>query len=475
MVTRFAPSPTGDLHVGGARTALFNWLFARSRGGRFLLRIEDTDRVRSTADASRAIIEGLAWLGLDWDGEAVSQFSRQDIHRQAAESLVAAGKAYRCFSSVEEIAESKAAAKRQQRPELFESPWRNVPETEHPDRPFSVRLATPRSGETVVNDVVYGQLTWKNETLDDMIILRSDGTPTYNFAVVVDDREMKVSHVIRGDDHLPNTARQLNVYSAFGWMPPVFAHVPLILDEQGRKLSKRSGDPGLDAYSSQGFPAAAVRNYLARLGWSHGNDEFFSTEQAILWFDLSGLRRSAARLDRRKLENLSKQHLARTADEDLARQLTAYRTGAGRSKLDHAMLSKVLRAMPAAKIRAKTLKELENQLQFIWAIRPIKIDDKAKKLLGESGSALLARFAADLQMTDWSEDALRAAIEFACAREEVGFGKIAQPARAALTGQSSSPGVIDVMLVLGRSESLGRINDALQNSAGSVAEPSIST
>ena len=465
IVTRFAPSPTGFLHIGGARTALFNWLFARSRGGRFLLRIEDTDRVRSTAGAAEAIISGLQWLGLDWDGEPISQWSRRSRHRTAAESLLRSGNAYKCFSTAEEIAEAKALAIAERRSGLFRSPWRQAAASDHPDRPHSVRLKSPQSGSTVVRDTVHGSLEWQNAELDDMIILRSDGSPTYNFAVVVDDHEMAVSHIIRGDDHLTNTARQVNVYKAFGWKLPSFTHVPLILDENGRKLSKRSGDRSLESYQTEGYLPEAMRNYLVRLGWSFGDHEIFSTAQAVAWFSLEGLGKSAARLDRRKLEHLSGQHMAAADDTELLSELEKFRRRCGLVDFDPAGRSRISSALTVVKQRAKTLADLDRQLVFAIADRPIAIENKAKKALGETGLGHLRRLLPELEAGSWTRSELEDLINSACERENVGFGRIAQPLRSALTGRTASPGIVDTLLILGKPECVGRIKDVLGSSA----------
>ena len=324
VVTRFAPSPTGYLHIGGARTALFNWLYTRGRGGKFLLRIEDTDRARSTPEATDAIYAGLRWLGLDWDRDAISQFERADRHAEVAHQMLAAGTAYKCFATQEEIEAFREAARAEGRSTLFRSPWRDVDPADHPDAPFVVRVKAPRDGETVVQDEVQGSVTVRNDQLDDMVLLRSDGTPTYMLAVVVDDHDMGVTHVIRGDDHLNNASRQMLVYAAMGWDVPVWAHIPLIHGEDGKKLSKRHGALGVEEWRDQGYPASAMRNYLARLGWGHGDDEFFTTQQALEWFDLSGIKKSPARLDAKKLDNLSRQHIAAKADAELVSEIEAF-------------------------------------------------------------------------------------------------------------------------------------------------------
>ncbi len=460
-VTRFAPSPTGALHIGGARTALFSWLFARGRKGSFLLRIEDTDRARSTPEAAEEIAAGLKWLGIDWDGEIISQHSRRSRHRAAADELLRSGDAYKCFSSAEEIAEARAKAGAENRGPPFISPWRDADESRHPDKPHCLRLKAPRSGSAVVNDLVHGQVQWENRLLDDMIILRTDGSPTYNFAVVVDDHDMGVTHVIRGDDHLSNTARQLHVYAAFGWDAPAFAHVPLILDENGKKLSKRTSSVGLDAYMKAGIPPAAMRNYLARLGWSHGDDEFFTTEQAVSWFNLKGLGKSAARLNAKKLTSLSRRHLAAADDADLLKDLERFRKMRGKPSFDSDARNRVLAAMAALKTRAKTYADLDSEVAFVEAKRPIPLEDKAWKALDADGRSRLTQLLPGLEAADWTREALDSTVRAACEQKSVGFGYIAQPLRSALTGKASSPSVIDVMLVLGRGESMERIRDAV--------------
>ena len=367
VVTRFAPSPTGYLHIGGARTALFNWLYARHTGGRFLLRIEDTDRARSTPEATEAIYDGLRWLGLDWDGAAISQAERAPRHAEVAAEMLARGTAYRCWSSVEEIAAFREQARAEGRPPLFRSPWRDADPATAPDGPFVVRLKAPREGETVVEDLVQGTVTWKNETLDDLILLRSDGSPTYTLAVVVDDHDMGVTHVIRGDDHLTNAARQTLIYRAMDWPVPIFAHIPLIHGPDGAKLSKRHGALGVEAYRDMGFPPEAMRNYLARLGWSHGNDEVFTTEQAIGWFDLTHLGKAPARFDFGKLENLSGQHIRAADDADLLAQVEDFIALQKKPPLTELQRRQMLQAMPGLKERARTLPQIIDMASFILA------------------------------------------------------------------------------------------------------------
>jgi len=466
VVTRFAPSPTGFLHIGGARTALFNWLFARHHarhgaGGRFLLRIEDTDRARSTPEATQAIFAGLRWLGLDWDGEAVSQASRQDRHAEIAEAMVAAGTAYRCWAGKEEIEAFRERAKAEGRPPLFVSPWRDHAGPP-PAGPSVVRLKAPREGAVTVEDAVQGPVTWAADQLDDLILLRSDGTPTYMLAVVVDDHDMDVTHVIRGDDHLTNAARQTLIYRAMGWDTPVFAHIPLIHGPDGAKLSKRHGALGVEEYAAMGYLPEAMRNYLARLGWSHGDDEFFTTDQAIDWFGLGAVGRSPARFDFAKLENLSGQHIRAAADARLVEALDAFRQRRGEAPLPAAKRERLVAAMPGLKERAKTLVELEGLAHYILAERPLEPDEKAARLLDERGKALLARLKPRLDETEeFSKDTLEAVVRSFAEAEDEKLGKVAQPLRAALTARAVSPGVFEVMETLGREETLARLADAI--------------
>src|SRR6056297_1606450 len=355
VVTRFAPSPTGTLHIGGARTALFNWLFARGRGGTFLLRIEDTDRARSTPEATQAILDGMTWLGLDWDGEAISQFERKDRHAEIALQMLAEGTAYKCFATQDDIQAFRDAAKAESRSTLFLSPWRDVPESEHPDAPYAVRLKAPREGETVIEDAVQGTVRFRNDQLDDLVLLRSDGTPTYMLAVVVDDHDMGVTHAIRGDDHLNNAARQAQIYHAMGWAEPVWAHIPLIHGPDGKKLSKRHGALGVMDYAAMGYPPQAIRNYLARLGWSHGDDELFTDAQALEWFDLGGIGKSPARLDLKKLDSVSGWHIAQMEDADLVAQAAAFRALTDQAAFSQAQHDGLLAAMYCLKDRTRSI------------------------------------------------------------------------------------------------------------------------
>ncbi|HZP77109.1 MAG TPA: glutamate--tRNA ligase [Pseudolabrys sp.] len=466
VVTRFAPSPTGFLHIGGARTALFNWLYARRRGGRMLLRIEDTDRERSTQAAIDAILDGLTWLGISWDGDTVYQFSRAARHREVAEELLAAGKAYRCYATPQELQEMREKARREGRSRLYDGRWRDRDPSEAPAgaKP-AIRLKAPLTGETVVEDQVQGRVTWKNEDLDDLVLLRSDGTPTYMLAVVVDDHDMDVTHVIRGDDHLTNAARQSQIYQALGWQVPLFAHIPLIHGPDGSKLSKRHGALGVDAYRAMGYLPAALRNYLVRLGWAHGDQEIFSTEEMIAAFDLPQIGRSPARFDFAKLESLNGHYIRSSSDADLVYAIDALLPhiagGADiASKLNAVTRARVLAAMPGLKERAKTLVELIDSARFLFADRPIEVDEKAKALLGPDARKLLAAVLKQLEpVTPWTAEATEQVVRSFVEQAGIKLGAAAQPLRAALTGRVTSPGIFDVLVVLGKEESLARLRD----------------
>ncbi len=464
-VVRFAPSPTGYLHIGGARTALFNWLYARGRGGRFLLRIEDTDRERNNEAAVDAILNGLRWLELDWDGEPVSQFSRAARHREVADALLAGGNAYKCYLTKDELDAMRAAAEAEKRPLTIRSPWRERDPGEGPaGAPYAVRLKAPRDGETVVNDHVQGTVTFPNKDLDDLIILRSDGNPTYNLAVVVDDHDMGVTHVIRGVDHLTNTARQQQIYKAMGWAVPEFSHVPLIHGADGAKLSKRHGALAVEAYRDMGYLPAALRNYLARLGWSHGDDEIISTAQLTEWFDVTGVGKSAARFDFKKLEALNGHYIRGADDVELVariRDLLPYLEG-GRETITRLAhndgWARLTAAMPGLKERAKTLVELIDSAAYLTAQRPLALDDKAQKLLDADARATLSALSARLgALSTWTAADLENDVKAFAEETGAKLGKVAQPLRAALTGKAVSPPVFDVMEVLGREESLARI------------------
>ena len=466
IVTRFAPSPTGFLHIGGARTALFNWLYARARGGKMLLRIEDTDRERSTQAAIDAILDGLSWLGIKWDGDAVFQFSRAARHREVAEQLLAAGKAYRCYASPQELAEMREAAKRQGRSMRYDGRWRDRDPSEAPpgEEPV-IRLKAPLTGETVIDDQVQGRVVWQNENLDDLVLLRSDGTPTYMLAVVVDDHDMNVTHVIRGDDHLNNAARQKHIYDALGWTVPVMAHIPLIHGPDGAKLSKRHGALGIDAYRALGYLPAAVRNYLVRLGWSHGDQEIFSTEEMIKHFDLPQIGRSPARFDFAKLEHINGHYMRQSADEDLLvqieRLLPHIIDGAAlAAKLTPELRIRLIAAMPGLKERAKTLLDLIDGARYLFAERPLALDDKAKTILADEARGLLEEILQELSATaPWDAATTEQAVRTFAERRGLKLGAVAQPLRAALTGRTTSPPVFDVLAVLGKEESLARLGD----------------
>ncbi len=462
VVTRFAPSPTGFLHIGGARTALFNWLYARGRGGKFLLRIEDTDRERSTPEATDAILQGMEWLGLDYDGKPFSQFENAARHAEVALQLLAEGKAYKCFATQDEIAAFRDAARAEGKSTLFRSPWRDAAEADHPDAPYVVRIKAPLEGTTVIKDEVQGDVKIKNEQLDDMILLRSDGTPVYMLAVVVDDHDMGVTHVIRGDDHLNNAARQMMIYTAMGWDVPVYAHIPLIFGGDGKKLSKRHGATGAQEYQAMGYPAAGMRNYLARLGWSHGDDEFFTDAQAQEWFDLDGIGKAPARFDFKKLENICGQHIAVTEDAALLHEIQAYLTAAGEPALDDATLALMQEAMYCLKDRAKTFPQLLEKAAFVTGKRPLQPDEKALKNLDNVSRSILNELTPQLQNASWSRDGLEAVTNSFTEEKEIKFGKLAGPLRAALAGRAVTPSVFDMMLVLGRDESIGRLQDAAQ-------------
>jgi glutamyl-tRNA synthetase len=466
VVTRFAPSPTGFLHIGGGRTALFNWLFARSRGGKMLLRIEDTDRERSTKAAIDAIIDGLSWLGLTWDGDIIYQFARAARHREVAEQLLAEGKAYYCYASQEELAQMREAARREGRSKLYDGRWRDRDPSEAPAgvKPV-IRLKAPQTGETVIEDQVQGRVVWQNADLDDLVLLRSDGTPTYMLAVVVDDHDMAVTHIIRGDDHLTNGARQKHIYDALGWQVPTMAHIPLIHGPDGSKLSKRHGALGVDAYRALGYLPAALRNYLVRLGWSHGDQEVFSTGEMIEAFDLGHVGRSPARFDFAKLESLNG-HYIRTSEDaaliDALEQLLPHIAGGQElaARMTAALRAKLQAAMPGLKERAKTLVELFEASRFVWASRPLDIADQAKVLLNGDAKSTLAALLPELEaVDDWSAAAVEAVVRAFAERKGLKLGAVAQPLRAALTGKTTSPPIFDVLAVLGREESLGRLRD----------------
>ncbi|HZL40268.1 MAG TPA: glutamate--tRNA ligase [Pseudolabrys sp.] len=466
VITRFAPSPTGFLHIGGGRTALFNWLYARRYGGKMLLRIEDTDRERSTAAAIAAIIDGLTWLGLAWDGEIVFQFSRAARHRQIAEQLLGQGKAYHCYASPEELTAMREAARREGRAKLYDGRWRDRGSSEAPPgvKPV-IRLRAPQTGEVVIEDQVQGRVVWQNSDLDDLVLLRSDGTPTYMLAVVVDDHDMNVTHIIRGDDHLTNGARQKHIYEALGWTVPMMAHIPLIHGPDGSKLSKRHGALGVDAYRAMGYLPAAMRNYLVRLGWAHGDQEIFSTEEMIAAFDLPQIGRSPARFDFAKLESLNGHYIRASADADLITALEGLlpHIAGGQqlaSKMTPVLRAKLLTAMPALKERAKTLVELFDATRFLWASRPLELNDQAKALLTPEAKIATAALLPELvAISEWTPGAIESVVRGYAERAGLKLGAVAQPLRAALTGRTTSPPIFDVLAVLGKEESLARLRD----------------
>jgi glutamyl-tRNA synthetase len=466
VVTRFAPSPTGFLHIGGARTALFNWLYARKRGGKMLLRIEDTDRERSTPEAIDAILDGLKWLGLDWDGEVVYQFQRAARHREVAEQLLASGQAYHCYATQDELKAMREAARAEGRTRLYDGLWRDRDPSEAPAgvKP-TIRLRAPQTGETVIEDQVQGRVVWQNESLDDLVLLRGDGNPTYMLAVVVDDHDMAVTHVIRGDDHLINAARQKQIYDALGWGLPSMSHIPLIHGPDGSKLSKRHGALGVEAYRAMGYVPAALRNYLVRLGWSHGDQEIFSTEEMIDAFDLPAIGRSAARFDFAKLENLNGHYIRNSDDQSLVNMFEDLLSHLPerselKAKLNDTTRAQLLQAMPDLKQRAKTLIELIDSANFIFADRPLSIEPKAAALLTPETRELIAKLRSALEsVAPWTAETTEAATRAFAEANNLKLGAVAQPLRVALTGRTTSPGIFDVLAVLGRQECLARLGD----------------
>ncbi|WP_454887035.1 glutamate--tRNA ligase [Sphingomonas oryzagri] len=463
VVTRFAPSPTGFLHIGGARTALFNWLWARHTGGKFLLRIEDTDRARSTQPAIEAIIDGMRWLGLDWDGDEVYQFARASRHAEVAFDLLERGHAYKCFATAEELEEMRAQQRANKLPLRYDGRWRNRDPREAPEgAPFVIRLKAGVEGETTIRDLVQGDVTVRNSELDDMVLLRSDGTPTYMLAVVVDDHDMGITHVIRGDDHLNNAFRQLGIIRAMGWQEPVYGHVPLIHGPDGAKLSKRHGALGIEAYRDKmGILPEALNNYLLRIGWGHGDEELIDRDRAIEIFDVAGIGRSPGRTDQKKLENING-HYIRAADDqrltDLAAPFVAQKIGRPLTAEDIVLLH---RSMNVLKPRAKDLLELAEGATFLFRTRPLDMEDRALALMEGQGEQLLAAATSALSSAPWTNEALEEVVRGVAEAAGVGLGKVAQPLRAALTGRTTSPGIFDVLLLLGRDESLARLSDRM--------------
>jgi glutamyl-tRNA synthetase len=466
IVTRFAPSPTGYLHIGGARTALFNWLYARHTGGKMLLRIEDTDRERSTEAAVAAILDGLSWLGLAWDGDAVHQFARAARHREVAAELVAASKAYRAYESAEELNEMRAIARAEGRFARYDGRWRDRAPSEAPAGVApTIRIKAPIGGETVIEDRVQGRVAFPNDDLDDFVILRSDGTPTYMLAVVVDDHDMGVTHIIRGMDHFTNAARQKIIFDALGWPFPIMAHVPLIHGADGAKLSKRHGAMGVDAYRALGYLPEAVRNYLARLSWSHGDDEIISTAQLVEWFDIDGIGKSAARFDFAKLESLNAHYIRATDDDRLMEILLdalPHLPGASElvAPLTPERRAQLRAALPFLKERAKTLNAILDGARFLFAARPLTLEPAARPLIDAEARRTLAALKPLLDaVADWRADPLENAVKRFAGEKGLKLGKVAQPLRAALTGRVASAGIFDVLALLGREESLARISD----------------
>ena len=460
VVTRFAPSPTGFLHIGSARTALFNWLFARHHGGKYLLRIEDTDRARSTQPAIEAILDGLSWLGLQWHGDVTYQFARAARHAEVARQMLAEDKAYYCYASPQELQEMREAQKKAGVPMRYDGRWRDRdPKDAPPGVAPVIRLKAPQSGQTVIQDAVQGEVKVENAQLDDMILLRADGTPTYMLAVVVDDQDMGVTHVIRGDDHLNNAFRQLQIIKAMGWPEPVYAHIPLIHGPDGSKLSKRHGALGVDAYRDMGFLPAALRNYLLRLGWGHGDDEIISTKQAIEWFDLPAVGRAASRFDMVKLTNLNAHYLRETPDAELLPMVLPRIASKVGGQIDAVGMQRIERGMGGVKQRSRTLIELADNLVFYARDgAPALADDKARAVLAADARSLLGRLADSLgSENDWSEKAMEDAIRRFAEAQGVKLGQVAQPLRVALTGSTASPGIFEVLSVLGPVETKQRL------------------
>ena len=460
IITRFAPSPTGYLHIGGARTALFNWLYAKANNGKFLLRIEDTDRERSTPEATNALLKGLEWLGLDYDGNVYSQFERANRHRIVALEMVKSGHAYKCFSTIDEINAYRDQAAKDKNPLPFQSPWRDADPESFPDAPFVIRLKSPKNGGIVIKDKVQKKVSWAASSFDDLIMLRSDNSPTYMLAVVVDDHDMGVTHIIRGDDHLINAGRQSLIYDAMNWKIPEFAHIPLIHGEDGKKLSKRHGATGIHEYAALGYMPEAIRNYLCRLGWSHGNDELFSTADAISWFDFSGIGKSPSRLDFKKLNNVSAHHIKTSSDEMVSNDLFAYAKEIGIEISENNKL-KITKSISLVRDKSKTLCDVLDKCHFILTALPIDIDEKSIINLNSVSIGILKQLTPLLSDATWTSEYLEAlAREFADSHE-IGLGKIGMPLKAALSGKINSPSAFGMMEILGREESLARINSAI--------------
>ena len=457
VVTRIAPSPTGDMHIGTARTALFNWLYARGRNGKFLLRIEDTDKSRSTAAAIDAILSGMEWLGLDFDGLPISQSKRAPRHIEIANRLLEEGKAYKCFLSESEIDDLRKLAIKNKSPAAFRSPWRDAEPGALPDLPFVIRIKAPEDGSTIITDEVQGRISIQNNQLDDMILIRSNGTPVYMLAVVVDDHDMGVTHIIRGDDHLNNAARQNLIYSALNWEIPVYAHIPLIHGEDGKKLSKRNAATSVIDYKKMGYPASAMRNYLARLGWSHGNDEFFTDEQAKSWFDFKNIGKSPSRFDFKKLSNISKLHIANTDNAALLHELIEYLSVVDQPRLSQVQLNGLLRSLSLTKTSVKSFPELIEKNSFILKKRPIDLDADVVEKIAEFPLNIIKILTPQLQNVRWERDVLEELLNSVSEQLELKFRSVAPVLRAALAGSSKTPSVFDMMTVLGREETIERL------------------
>ncbi len=463
VVTRFAPSPTGFLHIGGIRTAIYNWLFARHHGGQFLLRIEDTDRKRSTDEAVAAILEGLKWMELNWDGDVISQFSRVSIHKAAVARLLAEGNAYRCYCSPEELAQMREEAKKKGTAVLYDGRWRDREPDDAPDgiEPV-IRLRTPSEGETVINDLVQGEVRVANSQLDDMVLMRANGTPTYMLAVVIDDHDMGVTHIIRGDDHLTNAFRQSLLFDALGLDRPQFAHIPLIHGADGTKLSKRHGALGIEVYRDQGFLPEAVFNYLLRLGWSHGDDEIIARGHATEWFDLSNMGKSAARFDTNKLKSVNGYYIRNSDNDPLSKMILPIISKTLDGKISDNTEKWLNLGMSELKERAKTTLELSDLALFYAKVRPLEMTKNATSLLSQESLSILQQLHTHLHgLTNWSSEVLKQAVSDFAETQKLTLGKVAQPLRAALTGTNISPGVFQVMAILGREETLGRLDDVL--------------
>ena len=457
VVTRIAPSPTGFMHIGTARTALFNWLYARGRNGKFYVRVEDTDRKRSTKEAVDVIVNGLNWLGLDYDGDILSQFERAPRHVEIAKTLLRNGKAYKCFASPEEIKKFKETAQKSGTSTLFKSPWRNADPTDYPDSPYVIRIKAPETGETIIHDEVQGEISIQNNQLDDMVLLRSDGSPVYMLAVVVDDHDMGITHVIRGDDHLNNAARQNLIYRAMEWNIPVYAHIPLIHGEDGKKMSKRHGATSIKEYELSGYSASGLRNYLARLGWSHGDDEYFTDQQALEWFNLINIGKSPARFNLKKLQFLSGKHIKNSDDAALLHETLKFLTKVREQDLSEDKIQILNKSLYCLKDKVKTLSEIIDKAAFILKSRPIEIDSDARLFIDEEGREMLDALTPQLQNATWTRENLEQVCNSVAESFGVKFGKLASPIRSALSGQTKTPSVFDMMLILGRDETIARL------------------